>query len=139
MPNKKSERRFTIQFNKKDPAHRQTADILNKLGWRGKAQFIANAVLYYASRVDVSEFHHSTTVDERRIEEVVWRLLRENHGGGLAAVPTPVVPAPAPVSQEEPPQQIQPAEEIILEDTVDALSKESLGAIAGALDMFKKK
>lgn len=46
MAEKKIPCRFTIGFNPGDPAHRQTAEILNQQG-RRKAQFLVNAVLHY--------------------------------------------------------------------------------------------
>lgn len=47
MDGKKDPGKFTVRFNLCDPQQRQAAELLNRQG-RSKAQFIANAVLYYA-------------------------------------------------------------------------------------------
>ena len=47
MSGKMVDTRFTIQFSRTNPAHIQAAEILNQQGQRGKAQYIANAVLHY--------------------------------------------------------------------------------------------
>jgi len=46
MPYKKADARFSLQFNRTDPAHLQVIGILNRIGRRGKAQYIVDAVLY---------------------------------------------------------------------------------------------
>ena len=84
MADKKSGRRFTIQFNRKDPAHLRVSDILNGLEWRGKAQYVVNAVLYYINREPALQ------LDEKHIEEVVNRILRDSSYGGADAMPVPV-------------------------------------------------
>jgi len=91
MADKKSDRRFTLQFNKKDPTHRQVADILNRLEWRGKAQYVVNAVLHYISRGDSPEVKRPA-LDERQIEAVVSRMLQDWRENGAGALP---VPSPA--------------------------------------------
>ena len=134
MLGKISNTKFTIQFNRTDPSHIQVADILNRLERGGKAQYIVDAVMHYVNSGGAQELQrpHFAKLDEKHIEEIVGRLLRENQGGGFAA-------APAPVSQSEPSQQIQPTEGVSFEEDMDALSEEGLGAIAGVLDMFKKR
>ena len=46
MDGKKDPGKFTFRFNLCDPQQRRAAELLNRQG-RSKAQFIANAVLYY--------------------------------------------------------------------------------------------
>ena len=46
MSDKKDPGKFTIRFNIADPQQRTAAELLNQQG-RYKAQFIANAVLFY--------------------------------------------------------------------------------------------
>ena len=133
MADKKSDRRFTLQFNKKDPAHCQVADILNRLEWRGKAQFVVNAVLYYMNRGKVPEAHRSATVDEKHIEAVVNRILRSRVDGIGAGL----IPAVPPAGIIEKPPQIDTDD--VFEEAVEILGEEGLCAIAGALDMFRKK
>jgi hypothetical protein len=134
MSGKKAETKFTIQFNRRDADHMQVADILNRQVRCGKAQYIVDAVMHYISCGQVVQSGQPVRIDENHIEEIVGRLLRENQGGGLA-----VAPVASPAGQDEPQEHTQSAQEVIFEDTVDALSGEGLGAIAGALDMFRKK
>ena len=131
MADKKSVRRFTIQFNRKDPAHLRVADILNRLEWRGKAQYVVNAVLCYIKREDSSEAVRPV-LDEKHIEAVVRRMLRgwrENGMGGL--------PVPLPAGTDD--GQTETIADISYSEAVEALGEDRFDAIAGALDMFRRK
>ena len=133
MADKKSDRRFTLQFNKKDPAHCQVADILNRLEWHGKAQFVADAVLYYINRGTKPEAHRpAAAVDERHIEAIVRRILSGREESGVD-----IIPAASPAGMIE--ELAQSEVDVVFDEAVEALGEEGLGAIAGALDMFRKK
>jgi len=135
MADKKSDRRFTLQFNKKDPAHSQVADILNRLEWRGKAQYVVNAVLHYINRSDSSEAQRPA-LDERHIEAVVSRMLQ-----GLRESGTGTLSVPSPVGQvnDSSSSMLDSGDEIVYDDALESLGEGGYNAIAGALDMFRKK
>ena len=135
MADKKSDRRFTLQFNKKDPTHRQVADILNRLEWRGKAQYVVNAVLHYISRGDSPEVKRPA-LDERQIEAVVSRMLQDWRENGAGALPVP-----SPAGQIDDPSSVGlvSGDEIVYDDALESLGEVGYNAIAGALDMFRKK
>ena len=154
MADKKSSNRFTLYFNNKDPAHRKVAYILNKQEWRGKAQYVVNAVMYYISRGDTPDYeseanrfgaaadtvrHPTVDFDEKYIEAVVNRILldREKCGSGTKPAITSAVSVPA-CDDENQSLPITNAE-INFDDAVEALGTDGINAIAGALDMFRKK
>ena len=158
MAEKKSVRRFTIQFNKNDPAHLNAADILNRLEWRGKAQYVADAVLHYFSRGETVSAEPGSLdnrqcgsiapgrmvgFDERQIEKhieaVVERLLRERQQNSGVAELSPPRYSPAGQLDEPQPDQPQEVEDINLDDALDALGEDGFNVITGALDMFRKK
>lgn len=64
MDGKKDPGKFTVRFNLYDPLQRRAAELLNQQG-RSKAQFIANAVLHYASG-HMSIPHESSAMDRFR-------------------------------------------------------------------------
>ena len=127
MPDKKTEARFTIQFSRKDPAHIQAANILNGMGRRGKAQYIANAVLYYESRGWVPDMKHMAPIDEKYAEAAVNR---DERGAGLPL-------GAAPLGQDRKPPE--PVDDIIFEDSIENIGADGANAIKNAMDMFRKK
>ncbi|MCL1821160.1 MAG: hypothetical protein FWG36_10980 [Oscillospiraceae bacterium] len=129
MADKKSNRRFTVQFNRTDPAHRQVADILNRLEWRGKAQYIVNAVLYYINRGERPAF------DEKHIEAIVNRILHDKNYSGAGSLP---VSAPAGSVEITPLSDSESVVEINFDEAMEALGEDGFSAVAGALDMFRK-
>lgn len=125
---KKTENKFTIQFSRIDPAHLRVADIINRLERSFKAQYIADAVLYYESR---KTMRHQVS-DERHIESVIRRILRDREESGAG-----ILPAAAPAGQVE--KSTEPTAEIHFDEAMEALGVDGFNAIAGALDMFRKK
>jgi len=125
MGDKKIDRRFTIQFSRTDPMHLRAAEILNKYERFGKARYIVNAILHYE---DCGE-HDLAKMDEKRIEVVVSRILRENRASG----------ADVRHSGDKQENNRQPYDEINFDDAIEALGEDGLSAVADALDMFRKK
>ena len=130
MENKKSGTRFTIQFNLTDPAHIRAAEILNSVSPRGKAQHIANALLCYESHGEFPDKTNLRMVDEKLIEDVVKRVLRDLNGAE-------VFPSGGSENQWLPQAQI--VDETAIDDASAALGEDGFGAVAGALEMFRKK
>ena len=130
MPDKKAAARFTIQFSQKDPTHIQAANILNGIGRRGKAQYIANAVLYYESG-GVSGMKHMAPIDEKHIEAAVNRILLSRYD--KAGLPL----AADPLGQDRKPPE--PVDDIVFEDTIENFEADGVNAITNAMDMFRKK
>jgi len=121
MPDKKADARFSLQFNQADPAHLQVAGILNRIGRRGKAQYIVDAVLFYESRDREPAAKRMAPVDEKLIETVVYKTL------SYIGIPPGAAPSVQVPSQP-------PAEGI---DAIEAIGADGVEAITSALDMFK--
>jgi len=128
---KKDEGKFTIQFSRTDPAHIKATGILNSKERRGKAQYIANAILYYESYGGAPDTKSSVPFDEKSIEAVVNRILLNRVAGNIGIMPE------ADSSGQN--KQPQPDKDIVLNDDIKALGADGLNAIAGAMEMFKMK
>ena len=133
---KKTGTKFTLQFSQTDPLHLQVAELLNKQGHRGKAQYLVNAVLHYENCDELPKIKRPVRVDEKIIEAVVNRILRDR---GERIVEKTVVPTLAPAAKIKKSQQPQPDEEINFDEAMEELGEAGFNAIAGALDMFRKK
>lgn len=87
MDGKKDPGKFTVRFNLHDPQQRQAAELLNQQG-RSKAQFIANAVLSYASgQVPVPQ--GTPAMDSEQLRNLVEDILaqRDARPGGTDLAP----------------------------------------------------
>ena len=122
MGGKKTGTRFTIQFRETDQAHLQVAELLNSRGHRGKAQYIVDAVMHYEGR-DAST---PAQIDEALVEAVVIRILQDRGKFADKLASPSTLPAP-------------PIEEVRLDEAMESIGADGLHAIAGALDMFRRK
>lgn len=126
VPDKKNDFRFSIEFCKSDPQHIQVVDLLNGLGRRGKAQYIANAVFHYQHCVERPDI--SKPSDAAIIEAIVRRILQEHSGQKNHATQSDKQPAP-----------VVKADTVDFDEAVDLLGQDGINAISGMLDMFRKK
>ena len=127
---KKAGKRFSIVFNDTDPQHLQVIELLNNLEYRGKAQYIVNAVLNYEN-VDVSsDSQQKKRFDEKVIEAVVNRLLRDRTESSVGAKSRTT---PIKHTDEHP----QFAEDIDFDEAVETLGEDGINAIADAMEMFR--
>ena len=132
MSGKMAETRFTIQFSRTDPSHIQVTDILNRQGRRSKAQYIVNAVLHYENCREMTNMRRPAGIDEKLIESVVNRILRDKeYSSGDKINDTTAL--------KENKKPISDVEEINYDDALESLGEEGFNAVAGALDMFRKK
>ena len=136
MSDKKARMKFTVQFNRRDPSHLQVADILNHQQRYGKSQYIVDAVMHYIEFGLTESVMRPIRLDEKHIEAVVNRILRDRTDSGTGATP---VAASAGQTESSPFFQPLFDEEIIFDDAVEALGEDGFNAIAGALDMFRRK
>ena len=118
MSDKKTGRKFTVQFSRTDPSHVKAAEILNQYERFDKARYIVNAILHY----EECNERKSAKIDEKYIEAVVSRIMRENQVSG------------AKQSNNQ-----QSFGEINFDDAMEALGEDGLNDVADALDMFRKK
>jgi len=130
MGGKKADTRFTILLRVSDPRHLQAADILNSQGFHGKAQYIVNAVLYYASHKDESKTPRTVRLDERSIEEIMKRLTGEQ---SITCVnKLDFVPG------DQPGDTLLSSGEINFDDALEAIGGDGFSAITEALEMLNQ-
>ena len=132
MGTKKTDTRFSIAFNQTDPEHRKAADLLNKQGYRSKADYIAHAVLHYENCAARNEVIHQPLLDEGVIESVVNRLLHNREKHDTAGDPSAV----RALGDDDMPEF---AKEINFDEAMEVLGEEGLDAVLGSLDMFRSK
>ena len=133
MADKMVDTRFTIQFSKTDLTHLQVAEILNRQGRRSKAQYLVNAVLHYENCGAMPDAQRPAWFDEKVIEAVVNRILHDRDEKSRNDVVPEVVPQRAKEKMD------LPSDEISFDEALDALGQEGFNAVAGVLDMFRKK
>ena len=145
VSDKKFNTKFTIQFNRKNPAHIQVAEILNQQGRGDKAQYIVDAVLHYVNSGGAREAQlpRSMLVDERRVEVIVNRILRDNqmHSGNVASTPAPANTTPTSFSPAGNylAHQGQPTDGIDMDNETTELGEEAVGAVANAMQGFRRR
>lgn len=109
-----------------DPSHRQVIDILNQQG-RRKAQFIVNAILHYINCPETPEIPQPSSIDSHVIEEIVFRILRQQ-----ASV--------IPESDEDPVRKSpQKSESLHTEGMEALLGKNGFSTIADTLAAFRNE
>lgn len=69
---------MTIGFNKEDPEHRRAAGLLNDMG-RGKASYIAKAILAYETIRESGEFSSTRIgIDYESLRNFVLKVIAEH-------------------------------------------------------------
>lgn len=123
MAEKKEQFKFTIQFNAADPAHQQTAAVLNQQG-RRKAQFIVNAIQHYIHCKETPTIPQAAPVDTGALEAIIRKILVER------SAPQAALEKPSVMRRDMP-------GEIRLEEAADGLDTEGIAAIADAMAHFR--
>jgi len=131
MGGKKVGTRFSVLFRDNDPRHIQAVDILNNLGFHGKAQYIVNAVLHYTNHLKEPEAPNTVRLDETSIEAIVSRLFR----AGVVTVANQSTNN----SEDQEETTLLSCDEIDFDDALEAIGGDGFDAIADALDMFRNK
>lgn len=76
MKAKKNRGRYNIRLNEDDPAHEAAIRLLEKQSPRSKAQFVVDALLYYAENHEQAE-NKAPVIDRAEIKAIVRDVLRE--------------------------------------------------------------
>jgi len=132
MLGKKAGTKFTIIMRDNDPLHLQAAEILNNLGYHGKAQYVVDAILLFANHNKnpiTKENHQTSRLDEKAVETIVNRLLREKDGITKLKTPT--------TDEDQDECTVMSTDEIDIENALDVLRGDGFNAIADALEMFR--
>jgi len=132
MLGKKAGTKFTIIMRDNDPRHLQAAEILNNLGYHGKAQYVVDAILQFVKHNEIpiaKDNSQSTLLDEKAVETIVNRLLCEKSDIVITRTPT--------TDEDQYEYTVMSTDEIDLDNALDALSSDGFNAIADALEMFR--
>ena len=140
MAVKKERGRFSLRFNISDPIHLATVELLEKQPDHGKAQYIANAVVFYHFADDPQPVRAAAPpIDRTAIEAIVREILRqeardsEKPAGGPAACPAAeTTTAPAPQERTPEPEYAPELEEASEADAA------ILGLISSTMEAFRQ-
>ena len=142
MAVKKERGRFSLRFNISDPIHLATVELLEKQPDHGKAQYIANAVVFYDTHFadDPQPVRAAApSIDRAAIEAIVREILRqeardsEKPAGGPAACPAAeTTTAPAPQERTPEPEYAPELEEASEADAA------ILGLISSTMEAFRQ-
>ena len=123
--------RFNIIFSATDPTHLHVAEILSRQGYRGKAQYLVNAVLHYEGHGETPDARRPARFDEKIIEAVVNRIMKDK------AITVSQKPVDAVVDINENTVAML-SEDITFDDALVELGEDGLNAVLGALEMFRQ-
>ena len=131
---KKYHGRFNIQFDRRDAEHLRVIEILEGKRARGKASYIAAAILHYENCTETPIIHATPALDVKLIESVVYRILQAEQN--LKAEPETtgqphMQPAPEAIPGEQPNNESMAA-------AIQALGADNLQTIMGAVNAFRK-
>ena len=142
MAAKKERGRFSLRFNISDPIHLATVELLEKQPDHGKAQYIANAVVFYNTHFadDPQPVRAAAPpIDRAAIEAIVREILRQEQrdsekpaGAPVACSDVKITTAPAP--QERTPEPEYAPELGEAAETDAAI----LGLISSTMEAFRQ-
>ena len=139
MAAKKERGRFSLRFNISDPIHLATVELLEKQPDHGKAQYIANAVVFYDTHFAQPLRAAAPAIDRAAIETIVREILLQEtrHSEKPAAAPAACPDAEtttAPVPQERTPEPEYVPELGEEPEADDAI----LGLISSTMEAFRQ-
>ena len=144
MAVKKERGRFSLRFNISDPIHLATVELLEKQPNHGKAQYIANAVVFYDTHFadapqPLRAAAPAPAIDRAAIEAIVREILLQEtrHSEKPAAAPAACPDAEtttAPVPQEQTPEPEYVPELGEEPEADDAI----LGLISSTMEAFRQ-
>ena len=139
MAAKKERGRFSLRFNISDPIHLATVELLEKQPDHGKAQYIANAVVFYDTHFadDPQPLRAAApAIDRAAIEAIVREILLQEtrHSEKPAAACPDAETTTAPVPQERTPEPEYAPELGEAAETDAAI----LGLISSTMEAFRQ-
>jgi len=132
MKEKKTDTKFTILFNHDDPVHVQAADVLNRQPQRGKAHYIAQAIVHFEKLGGSSDAQHPAQIDEQLIETIARKMVQEMQMTGVGGLPVPV----GQVGNQSETFNISNVSD---DDLMKSMSEDEMKNVMDALDMFRRK
>ena len=129
MGEKKERGRFTLRFNEGDPIHEAAIGLLELQSPRTKAQYVANAVVYYNEHFGQEpQPLNASIISKEAVVAIVKEILRqEGMGQAITArlVEEPVAPVMPSTAQEV--------------DDDSEMDDRTRSLIAGALSAFRSR
>ena len=142
MAVKKERGRFSLRFNISDPIHLATVELLEKQPDHGKAQYIANAVVFYNTHFayDPQPVRAaSPPIDLAAIEAIVREIFRQeardSEKPAGAPVAGPAAETTTAPSQQERTPELEYAPELGEASEADAAI---LGLISSTMEAFRQ-
>ena len=141
MAVKKERGRFSLRFNISDPIHLATVELLEKQPDHGKAQYIANAVVFYDTHFaddpqPLRAAAPAPAIDRAAIEAIVREILRQeardSEKPAVACPATETTTAPAPQERTPEPEYAPELEEASEADAA------ILGLISSTMEAFRQ-
>ena len=137
MAVKKERGRFSLRFNISDPIHLATVELLEKQPDHGKAQYIANAVVFYDTHFadDPQPLRAAAPAIETIVREILLQETRHSEKPAAAPAACPdVETTTAPVPQERTPEPEYVPELGEEPEADDAI----LGLISSTMEAFRQ-
>lgn len=144
MAVKKERGRFSLRFNISDPIHLATVELLEKQPDHGKAQYIANAVVFYDTHFaddpqPLRAAAAAPAIDRAAIEAIVREILRQEARDSEKPAGAPAVCPDAETTTAPVPQERTPEPEYVSElgdepEADDAI----LGLISSTMEAFRQ-
>ena len=136
MAVKKERGRFSLRFNISDPIHLATVELLEKQPDHGKAQYIANAVVFY----DTQPLRAAApAIDRAAIEAIVREILLQETRHSEKPAAAPAVCPDAETTTAPAPQERTPEPEYVPEMGEEPEADDAiLGLISSTMEAFRQ-
>ena len=142
MAVKKERGRFSLRFNISDPIHLATVELLEKQPDHGKAQYIANAVVFYNTHFadDPQPVRAAAPpIDRAAIEAIVREILRQEQRDSEKPAGAPVACSDVKITTAPAPQERTPEPEYAPElGEVSEADAAILGLISSTMEAFRQ-
>ena len=142
MAVKKERGRFSLRFNISDPIHLATVELLEKQPDHGKAQYIANAVVFYNTHFadDPQPVRAAAPpIDRAAIEAIVREILRQEQRDSEKPAGAPVSCSDFKITTAPAPQERTPEPEYAPElGEASEADAAILGLISSTMEAFRQ-
>ena len=142
MAVKKERGRFSLRFNISDPIHLATVELLEKQPDHGKAQYIANAVVFYNTHFadDPQPVRAAAPpIDRAAIEAIVREILRQEQRDSEKPAGAPVACSDVKITTAPAPQEGTPEPEYAPElGEASEADAAILGLISSTMEAFRQ-
>lgn len=132
---KKYQGRYNIQFDITDASHLQVIEILDGKRPRGKASYIADAILHFENCDEIPIIRATPALDEKIIEGIVNRILSGKTQPVFDEIPPTLAEEPITTAADT---TAEIPDDAKVDEAIKALGAENIQAIMGAVNAFRK-